>query len=195
MLSTPSKVFWLLFCSFILIGGEYYLFSQAPKFEDVTNPKDYWYATLGGFIGAAIGVAWAWCDSQARLKNERANLKTHLLAAFNRNLWLLKKCSDNIAANKMEDFRMDATSVSHILFSGRDLFPDSQWAADFSGQLYQIEHINAQIDFAREWIIAGSPALGAGATNPLAVLHSHCIQVHKDISALLSRYESCDATQ
>src|SRR5260221_7010868 len=113
------------------------------------SPKDYWYATISALIGAGIGIAWAKRQWRLKLEAERQALKQNIVKAFRSNLGGIDQAIKFLTGTpqKIPNYRLDSLTVSHLLLSGRELFHSPELFDHFNWQRYQLDHINAQMDY------------------------------------------------
>jgi hypothetical protein len=104
---------------------------------------------IGSLIGVVVGVWWAKVEWQKDRDAQSRILRGNLVKAFRFNLDRIQQCLDYLQKPQPEipNFRLDIATVVHILFTGRGLFNDESLFDRFSWQRYQLEHINAELDY------------------------------------------------
>lgn len=143
------------------------------------------FAFLSAFAGTVFGVLWArrqWKrDHLARARQLRANL----VKAFRFNLDRITQCLDYLQRSPavIPNFRLDAATPAHILLTGRDLFVDESLYDRFDWQRYQLDHINAKLDYLHTHIAIGSTS--QVTPSPFDSLVQHLTVTQRDITQLL----------
>ena len=156
--------------------------------------KDYWYAAVSALIGVVSGIRWA--DRQWRLKVEadRQALKQNIVKAFRSNLGGIEQAIKFLTSTPqiIPNYRLDSLTVSHLLLSGRDLFHDQDLFDHFNWQRYQLDHINAKLDYLHLHLALTASTGGIDielAHREYSSLVSHLRITQTEISALLAAHE------
>lgn len=148
------------------------------------------FAGLSAFLGVLLGVWWAkrqWAkdrESQSRL------LRANLVKAFRLNLERIQQSLEYLQQTPpvIPNFRLDTATVIHILFAGRGLFTDEALFDRFSWQRYQLEHINAKLDYLHAYLPNAQNQTGL-AKSAYDSLVQHLQVTQKDVNELLVDYE------
>lgn len=147
------------------------------------------FAFLSAFAGTVFGVLWArqqWKrDRVARARQLRANL----IKAFRFNLDRIAQCLDYLQRSPVviPNFRLDTATPAQVLLSGRELFADEGLFDRFDWQRYQLDHINAKLDYLHTHIATGSSS--HVSPSPLDSLLQHLTVTQRDITQLLDDYQ------
>lgn len=148
------------------------------------------FAFLSAFAGVVIGVLWA--RRQARRERERreATLRANLVRAFRFNLDRIAQCLDYLHRPQpvIPNFRLDSSTPAHILLIGGDLFGDPAMFDRFDWQRYQLDHLNAKLEYLHQHIVAGSPA--TLTPSPFDSLLQHLRVTQADITQLLADFDA-----
>lgn len=158
------------------------------------SPKDYWYATISALIGVIIGIGWAKRKWRLELEADRQALKQNIVKAFRSNLGGIDQCIKFLTGTPqiIPNYRLDSLTVSHLLLSGRGLFHDQGLFDRFNWQRYQLDHINAKLDYLHLYLAltASGGAADAGMVQQhYSSLVSHLQITKKEISELLEAHE------
>jgi hypothetical protein len=151
------------------------------------------FAGLSAFLGVLLGVWWAKREWARDRESQRRLLRANLVKAFRFNLERLEQCLDYLQKDPpiIPNFRLDTATVIHILFTGRGLFADESMFDRFSWQRYQLEHINAKLDYLHSYLPSAvetqdQTGLAQSAYDGLL---QHLRVTRKDITALIADYE------
>lgn len=148
------------------------------------------FAFLSALAGTMLGVLWArWQWKRDRLAQAQ-QLRGNLIRAFQFNLERIAQCLEYLHSSPMviPNFRLDTATPVHILLMGRGLFTDVAMFDRFNWQRYQLEHINAKLDYLHNHVATGL----SSHTNPSPVqsLLQHLTVTRQDITQLLADYEA-----
>src|SRR6267143_485063 len=158
------------------------------------SPKDYWYAAISALIGVIIGIGWAKRKWRLELEAGRRALKQNIVSAFRSNLGGIEQAIKFLTGTpqRIPNYRLDSLTVSHLLLSGRELFHDQALFDHFNWQRYQLDHINAQMDYLHIYLAltASTGGTDTGITQRhYSSLVSHLEITNKEISELLEAHE------
>jgi hypothetical protein len=146
---------------------------------------------IGSLIGVVVGVWWAkvqWRkDREAQTKVLRANL----VKAFRLTLGGIQQALDFLQQSSpiIPNYRLDTATIGHILYSGRSLFSDEALFDRFNWQRYQLDHINAKLDYMHVYLTSNASNQADLTRHEFASLVVHLKTTHKEISELLADYE------
>ena len=149
------------------------------------------FAGLSAFMGVLLGVAWSNRQRKRDRKHQLQVLRDNLVKAFRSNLDRIAQCIAYLEKIPpiIPNFRLDTSTVVHILFNGRELYANEGLFERFSWQRYQLEHINAKLDYVHTYL--GNASLSQAA---LASLLQHLRVTQRDITNLLAEYEGPSAS-
>jgi len=149
------------------------------------------FAALSAFMGVLLGVWWAKRQWAEEREAQRGLLRTHLIQAFRFNLDRLEQSLKYLeqATPVIPNFRLDTATVTYVLLTGRGLFEDESLFDRFSWQRYQLEHINAKLDYLHGSLTPGGINQTGLALSRYESLVQHMKVTRKDISKLLDDYE------
>jgi hypothetical protein len=158
---------------------------------DFVCSKEFLHDFIGSFIGLVIGVLW----SDWKWKRDRAEqsklLRSNLVKSFRFNLDRIQQCLDYLHKTPplIPNFRMDTSTVGHILFTGRDLFRGEALFDRFNWQRYQLEHINAKLDYIHIYLTSSDDNHIELARREFGSLVGHLKISQKEISQMIGDYE------
>ena len=148
------------------------------------------FAFLSALSGVVIGILWG----RRQLASDRAQrieiLRANLVKAFRFNLDRIDQCLDYLqrAPPVIPNFRLDTATPTHILLMGRELFSDQGMFERFSWQRYQLDHLNAKLDYLHGHLASDS---GTRLTpSPYDSLLQHLKVTQRDILGLLADYDA-----
>ena len=153
--------------------------------------KDFFYALFSALTGVIIGVLWAEWKWKRQYTKENIRLRANLVQAFRFNL---DRLTQSIGYMKnpqrvVPNFRLDTPIVNHLLFGGRKLFDDPNLFERFNWQRYQLEHINAKLDYLHT-MLAQDPSLSSNVSQcEYSSVLRHMENTQQEVSDLLSEYE------
>ena len=151
------------------------------------------FAGLSACLGLLLGVWWAKRQLARDRQRQLESLRANLIKAFRFNLARIDQCLDYLQKKPpvIPNFRLDTETVIYILFSGRGLFPDESLFDRFSWQRYQLEHINARLDYLHAYLpsTVGTPEQKGLANSAYESLVQHLRVTRRDISELIEDYE------
>ena len=158
------------------------------------SPKDYWYATISALIGVLIGIGWTNRKWKLELEADRQALKQNIVKAFRSNLGGIDQAIKFLTGTPqiIPNYRLDSLTISHLLLSGRDLFHDQALFDHFNWQRYQLDHINAKLDYLHIHLAltASTGGIDTGlAHREYSSLVSHLQTTKSEISQLLAAHE------
>lgn len=146
---------------------------------------------MGGLLGFVIGVIWAnWQWKRDRIAQAKL-LRRNLVKGFRFNLDRIQQCLDYLQSPQtiIPNFRLDTSSVGYILFTGRGLFPNESWFDRFNWQRYQLEHINAKMDYIQLSLGSSDPRHADLGRQQFGSLLHHLKITQKEILEMISDYE------
>jgi hypothetical protein len=164
---------------------------------DFLFSKEMAHDVVGGFVGFVIGVIW----SNHQLKKERGEqsklLRKNLVKGFRFNLERIQQCLGYLQKNQptIPNFRLDASTVGHILFMGRNLFQDETWFDHFNWQRYQLEHINAKLDYIQLNLNPQDENQKALLQKQYVDLVTHLLTTKRELTELIANFEKSVADQ
>lgn len=170
------------------------LFISCIDLSWMWSPKDYWYATISALIGVIIGIGWAKRQWRREREADRQALKQNIVKAFRLSLGGIDQCIKFLTSAPpiIPNYRLDSLTVSHLLLSGRGLFHNQELFDQFNWQRYQLDHINAKLDYLHIYL-ALTASTGSVDTrmaqSEYNSLVSHLHITKKEISALLEAHE------
>jgi hypothetical protein len=150
------------------------------------------FAFLSAFAGVVLGVLWAkrqWGKDRAR---QLQRLRANLIRAFRLNLERIDQCLEYLQRSDpvLPNFRLDAISVLHVLHGGRELFEDDAFFDRCDWQRYQLDHLNAKLDQLQTFLASSSTTQPRLTPSPFESPLQHLKVTRRDITQLLSDYES-----
>ncbi len=148
------------------------------------------FAFVSAFSGVMLGVLWSRRQWRREIAAQAKRLREHLVAAFRFNLERIDQCLDYLGREDpvIPNFRLDTATPTYVLLSGRHHFLDSSLFDRFSWQRYQLEHINAKLDYLHLHLSAGS--IAQLSPSPFESLTRHLEVAKKDITKLLSEFDA-----
>jgi hypothetical protein len=152
----------------------------------------YLHDVIGTLLGFVVGVLWAEWKSRRERAAQAKLLRANLVKACKFALDGIDKCLEYLLREQpvIPNFRLDSASVGHILFTGRDLFPDAKFFDQFNWQRYQLDHINAKLDYFHFYMAAS----GERATSLMIAegqsLVAHLKTTRKELGELVDSFEN-----
>jgi hypothetical protein len=147
---------------------------------------------LGSLIGLGAGVLL----TKRQWKRERVEqtkaLRVHLIKAFRSVLSGIEQGLGFLQSKPptIPNYRLDTVTIGHILLNGRDLFPTDKMFDDFNWQRYQLEHINTKLDYLHLYFSTSGGRPTMVAVHEFDSLVAHLKTTQREISEMLSSYES-----
>jgi hypothetical protein len=144
------------------------------------------FAFLSALAGVVIGVLWAGRQAKREQKKRAALLRANLKKSFRFNLDRIDQCLDYLQRPQpvIPNFRLDAATPAHILLLGGELMGDAALRDRFDWQRYQLDHLNAKLEYLHQHIVSGSPA--NLTPSPFESLLQHLRITRSDVTQLLA---------
>lgn len=158
---------------------------------DFVCSKEFLHDVIGSLLGLVVGVLWSeWKWKRDRAEQSRL-LRRNLIKAFKFALGGIGQCLDYLQKPQpiIPNFRLDTSTVGHILFTGRDLFQDEAMFDRFNWQRYQLEHINAKLDYIHIYITSTDDSHMELVRHEFDSLVGHLKISQTEISQMISDYE------
>ena len=158
---------------------------------DFIFSKEMAHDIVGGFAGFVIGILW----SNRQFRQERIEqsklLRKNLIKGFRFNLDRIQQSLGYLQKNEpiIPNFRLDTSTVGHILFTGRNLFPDETWFDKFNWQRYQLEHINAKLDYIQLNLNPQDKGQMALFQQKYVDLITHLLTTKRELTELIAEFE------
>lgn len=160
--------------------------------SDLTSLSAYCLALVGAIMGSVISAAlthWQW---RKKLAAERALLRRNILKSFRFALKGIDQCLGMLTASQpvIPNFKLDAPTVAHLLYTGRDLFRNEATFDAFNWQRYQLDHINAKLDYLHVYhaLISEKKIENELLTRECASLIAHLKNANSEIGNLLEQH-------
>jgi hypothetical protein len=152
--------------------------------------EPYVHDFIGSLLGLVFGVLWVeWRARRDRATQARL-LRANLVKACKFALGGIDKCLEFLLKeSKVPNVRLDSASIGHILFTGRDLFENPKFFEDFNWQRYQLDHINAKLDYFHFYMAASGETARSLMIAERQSLVAHLRTTRKELGDLVDSFE------
>ena len=164
---------------------------------DFIFSKEMAHDVFSATLGCVIAVFWAKQVWKKEQREQSELLRKNLIKAFRGNLGGIENALKMLQQKPVmfPNFRLDTPTVGNILFTGRNLFHDETWFDKFNWQRYQLDHINAKLDYLQLILTPQNPDEQMMLQQRYDSVVAHLIQTHKEISELIGTFEKANANE
>ncbi len=161
---------------------------------DFLFSKEMAHDIVGGFAGFVIGILWAKHQAKTEREEQSKLLRKNLVKGFRFNLDRIQQSLGYLQRDEpiIPNFRLDASTVGHILFTGRNLFQDETWFDKW--QRYQLEHINAKLDYIQLNLNPQDKSQAALFQQKYIDLVTHLLTTKRELTELIADFEKSVAS-
>lgn len=169
LVAMAIPLFWILVVIAVLITKEI-----------VSIPSDaaqYWYATVGAFVGAFLSAVWTYFIYSLVQIKRRNEARQGLIKSLRFSLQLTGQAIEQLQASNPPSFLLDVAALIRWIDRAHDVLSDEA-IAKVDGLRYQLDHANQKL--------AMIYSIAAESGNPAAIKHPeyqslqrHLVQIDK----------------
>jgi hypothetical protein len=164
---------------------------------DFIFSKEMAHDVFSATLGCIIAVFWAKQVWKKEQSEQSKLLRKNLIKAFRGNLGGIETGLKMLQQKPtmFPNFRLDTSTVGYILFTGRNLFRDETWFEKFNWQRYQLDHINAKLDYLQLILTPQNQTEQSLLQQRYDSVIAHLILTHKEISELIGSFEKANTNE